>query len=648
MWTIHAPCQHVAWVKEVLSVSSSFGNDGGPFSSSQLIGRPDVYPAGGAFSKCWMPSEMFTHEFVEVRFDYPMQLRQIAVIESNHPGSIIELIGYDSANKPHVLFDREPQQIDLSSRLLQFFLPETNLITDHLRIRFNTAVVKGRIAIDAIAISDSKDPINWEQVVPKELAREFVVVSLGPPVNSPYNELNPILSPDGKEIYFSRANDPANSGAEKFEDVWTSSRDHHNEWTTPSRLSELINNAGPNFISTLVVNGDTSIFYLGNAYRRKRMVGGVSYVVKTGDQWKAPTNLKIADFQNFSKTGNFNFSDDQDVILMSIKNEESLGGNDLFVSLRTKGLNYAAPLHLGAVVNTAGEEYTPFLLSDKRTLYFASDRTDGVGGLDLYVTSRLDDSWTNWSKPENLGDALNSPQDDFNFYTNGHDALFVRGNSENTEIFSIDSLRRVTPVRYQIVTGKLMNGNQPIKGTVQIYDDQNQLLDIIATDDGGSFRIALEENHHFTLHGETEGAKAESVAIVADHRQRSDIVLKVARRVDVHLQHILFVTDSYQIDEEFDSLLLAVVHQANTDGSAVAIYAHADDTGSDEYNMKLSQKRADAVKRRLEMLGLSDNRIRTYAFGEHKPLVDNKTMTGRALNRRVELKLFDIEKGDDR
>ena len=92
---------------------------------------------------------------------------------------------------------------------------------------------------------------------------------------------------------------------------------------------------------------------------------------------------------------------------------ESLGEEDLYVILKdSAGDGWKPPIHLGSTINTSGFEIAPFLSDDTKTIYFSSNSHKGLGDADIYSSQRLYNSWTVWTKPENLGENINSPQFD--------------------------------------------------------------------------------------------------------------------------------------------------------------------------------------------------------------------------------------------
>lgn len=265
-------------------------------------------------------------------------------------------------------------------------------------------------------------------------------VELQNAINSPYDDIKPRLTPDGNRLYFSRNFHPANSnGVNDPEDIWYADFDEQsNQWSEPIHMTGVLNNAGPNFVNNVSPSGDTII--LGNQYLKKgRMKAGLSYSVNVNGVWSVPQAINIVNDYNMSAHANAFVSLKNGIIIKSVERAESLGQRDLFVSF-WDGEKATEPVNMGAVINTELEESSPFLAADNKTLYFASKGHSGYGGYDIFVTRRLDDSWTNWTTPENLGPAVNTAMDDEFFSTTscGSYAVFSRQvNVHNNDLYRV-------------------------------------------------------------------------------------------------------------------------------------------------------------------------------------------------------------------
>lgn len=280
-------------------------------------------------------------------------------------------------------------------------------------------------------------------------------VELQNAINSPYDDIKPRLAPDGKRMYFSRTFHPGNiNGVMDPEDIWYSDFDENsNTWSEPIHLAGFLNNAGPNYINNISPTGDTLI--LGNQYLKKgKMRAGLSYSVNVNGEWSMPTPIDIENDYNISHHSNSFVSLRNGVIIRAVQRTETEGGRDLYVSF-WNGEKATEPVNMGTVINSEFEESSPFLAPDNKTMYFASKGHSGHGGYDIFMTKRLDDSWINWSTPENLGPAVNGPMDDefFSITNCGKYAIFSKQvNVHNTDLFRI-SLGELF--------GKTMKNNSP-------------------------------------------------------------------------------------------------------------------------------------------------------------------------------------------
>lgn len=235
-------------------------------------------------------------------------------------------------------------------------------------------------------------------------------VSLGPSVNSPGPEGMPLISPDGRTLYFYRDKSAENIGSSETTDIWSSTLSPDGTWGPAVNLGKPVNNAGNNFPCSITPDGN--ILVVGNVYNRDgTMTSGVSWSRRTPTGWSFPVKLSITGYKNISRGNSFYLCNDGKTLLLSIQDPgDTFGGRDLYVSFLVGDRKWTRPRNLGSGVNTPKSELTPFLASDGVSLYFASDGLPGgYGGCDIWVSRKLDGTWTNWSVPENLGPEINTP-----------------------------------------------------------------------------------------------------------------------------------------------------------------------------------------------------------------------------------------------
>ncbi len=269
--------------------------------------------------------------------------------------------------------------------------------------------------VPAMTQSDSpaSSPIN----IAPNINKMVIPFSLGDNVNSNYVEAGPLGSSSGKRLYFSRYGHPSNIGGVEDIDIWYSEfNDSTQLWNEAVNIGAPLNNKGPNFVCEVGWTDDTLM--LANRYKKiGGVIAGVSVSVRKGNSWGFPKPIQVKNDYNMAENVGYDLSSYRNVLVISEQKADSYGKTDLYVSFRdrrSKGKTTES-FNLGPVINSTGSERSPFLTDDTKTIYFASEGHSGYGGLDIFRSHRLDDTWTNWSKPENLGPEINTPYDDRNF-----------------------------------------------------------------------------------------------------------------------------------------------------------------------------------------------------------------------------------------
>ncbi len=242
----------------------------------------------------------------------------------------------------------------------------------------------------------------------------YKVENLGNKINSRHIESGPRISPDGKSLYFFRVNHPKNYSHTR--DIWVS---HYNEadssWQEAEHLKFPLNNYGDNSVHSISPDGKTLLLH--NVYMKNGLSkNGVSFSQYDAKKkkWGFPEKIKIKGYRNDS-TCSFYLCNDMKTMVLAIHGKDSYGGQDLYVSFKNEKDKWSKPLNMGAKLNTAKAEATAFMSPDGLTLYYSSNGLKGLGGFDIYKTTRLDSTWTNWSKPVNMGAPWNTVDDEFYF-----------------------------------------------------------------------------------------------------------------------------------------------------------------------------------------------------------------------------------------
>ncbi len=671
-FTIDSAAQTVQWASKVIGFSTELTPV--QYSAQQILGKPNVLPATGQNPNAWTPDRPKRKEFIKVGFTTPMQIQQIAIAESNNPSALFKVTAYDETGKEHVIQTLNPQVIPLKGRMRNVFVEKTAFKVAAVRLDFDGAALPDYFSIDAVAITDSKLPIAAIINIPELMAKGLISDRLDNNVNSEFNDLNGILSPDGKTLYFSRRNHPGNiGGVNDKEDIWYSTLDNNGKWKLAQNMGPKFNNEYPNFINAITSvtpDGKSAIMVLGNQYidGGKKMLAGMSISNNVNGEWTTPKSVKIENDYNYNEKSHYFLSNTRRALLMSIEREDSYGDRDLYVSFPKNDSVWTEPLNLGKTINTATEEASPFLAADDKTIYFSSKGFSGYGGSDIYRSVRLDDTWTKWSDPENLGSEVNSKFDDlfFNIPASSEYAYFSKGVADNNvDIFRLKLPVFMLPDPVVLVKGKLVDSKtgKPI-GSKIIYEDLatgKEVGSVQSNPETGEYEILLpvgkqygvraEAKDHLSTNQNLDLRKIAYGPINQDLKLApSEVptpvevaqieVTPITENAVIPLNNIFFNFDNAMLRKEsFPELNRIVALMTEHKTMQVEIAGHTDTAGPNAYNLKLSEKRATSVTNYLLEKGVVKERILTTFFGETKPVDTTNTKVGNRKNRRVEFKI---------
>ncbi len=405
--------QEVQWAKEVVFSTNSPETKAGV---EQILGMPDAQPYGKPNENSFRLSGKNSFTRVMVSFGEPLPARQLFIFENYLPGRVHKVVAYDTLNTKHLLYEGG-FKVNKPYRILKIRMKDHAIAIHKLEISTLAVYEEGMAEIDAIAISSSDDPGLAEQleeaygIHKQELFPDFQEniaqkTNLGAAINSRQTELKPIVSNDGNTLFFSRQNHPENIGSIRDEqDIYFSSKTN-GEWAKAQNLGTPVNNQYPNGMVALTPNGMG--MYVINEYPSDGSYKkGLSYSHYQNDKWTGPIPVTIKGLYNFSDFVDYSLSANQDAMVLAMKRIDSKGGMDLYVSFPEGEHSWSIPKNMGKTINSGLDDFAPFLAADGRTLYFSSYGHDGYGEADIFISRRLDQSWQNWTIPENLGPKIN-------------------------------------------------------------------------------------------------------------------------------------------------------------------------------------------------------------------------------------------------
>lgn len=510
------------------------------------------------------------------------------------------------------------------------------------------------------------------------------VENLGEMVNSEYAEIAPVISPDGKTIYFVRLAHPQNTnGAKESGDIWFSEfNSATNKWSRARRMPSPLNRSpdGYNQLYSITPDGN-SILIKGAFLNGRYETRGVSMSLRKSGGWSAPQKLNIIDYEKISK-GEFDaafLSNDGKTLLLSFSKKKKSIVDDIYVSFKQKNDTWSRPESIGKDVNTEDfTETTPFLASDGVTLYFSSNRTGGAGSNDIYMAKRLDRTWKKWSKPVNLGPEINTKgYDGYYSVVAGAEYAYLMsygtGNLGKSDIVRIalpkpppidtttkkpeviaETKAAAAPDPVVMLSGKVSNSisgkaidSKIVYGTLP---DGEEVGSALSSPVSGEFKIVLPYGKNFWIRAEAPGYIAEEINIdlmdstaIGKGKNSKEIVGRILKLVPieegsiVRLNNIFFESSKSLLrPESIPELKRMVLTMTQNSTMRIELGGHTDNLGSDLPNLKLSQERADVVRDYLVSQGIQLDRIQSRGYGETRPVATNLTAAGRQENRRVE------------
>jgi len=479
--------------------------------------------------------------------------------------------------------------------------------------------------------------------------------NLGKNINSKNSEYVPVISQDDKTLYLFVYGDKNNIGEG---DIWYSNKNNNSEWGKRKNIGKPLNNEASNFV--ISVSPDNNTLFLSRRYKKKGNTiidagKGFSLTHRIKNGWSKPVNVNIKDFKNKSKYGEFCMSADQKTLLHAIQMKDSYGDQDLYVSFKLSNNEWTKPKNLGKNINTKGAENAPFLASDGVTLYFSTNGRPGYGANDIFLTRRLDNTWTNWSEPENLGPSINSSKVDsyFTIPASGKYAYLVSEENSHgkADIWRIKLDEVLKPRPVILVYGKVLNSEtkKPIDASItyRMLETNEEVGIAISNPNTGDYKIILPAGSIYSFMANKNQFITVSENInLKENKQYKEIernlyLTPIKIGATVHLNNLFFITGKSEINKWSQPELTRLINLLKQHQKMqIEISGHTDNIGSNKINNKLSLERANAVKKYLINNGISEKQLITKGYGKSKPYVSNKTAAGRKKNRRVDFTIL--------
>ncbi|WP_044208882.1 OmpA family protein [Flammeovirga sp. OC4] len=633
--------QTIFWADTVFHYSTQYSDVA--FGATQALGKPNVPNSIQKNPLAWLSDEDESAE-ITVGFGLPIpNVNQIIIAESFYHNAIQEVTIIDANNIESIVYDQVPSYVKDGGSISNLFIKKNTAGIKAIRIRLQAKSSIRQCGIDAVGVSTSSKSIAILPEVSQLIAPTVMTHQLNNTLNTDYDEFTPTLDIRGQKLLFTRS---INGKPLLYE----ASLDSQNVWnaqpvqidSSTNVLQQYITAISPDGITALsVIDGSGSEFHL-------------STLELSDSTWIEQEQIIIPNFQLLKQKSDFFLSNSRKVMLMSLTDHRSENESNIYVSFKDKEGRWSAPQNLGNTINTLGKETSPFLSSDEKTLYFASTGHGGFGGSDLFAVRRLDDTWTNWSSPENLGSLINTKSDETDLCVpiTGDIGFFSRRNTKgNFDIYSVKLPILLPPEPVAVISGKVMNkDNQSPLNAKIVYTDletQKEVGTVYSNATTGTYYITLPLGKSYSFLAQSTGFLSQSEHIdLGDqkdqvHAIQNLLLVPLEETATLVLKNIFYKTNSSYLEKTSHDELDRIVEllRSETTIEKVTITGYTDDQGKESYNQWLSEKRAQTVKNYLVKKGIAASRLIVEGKGENEPIDSNETEEGRKQNRRVEFKI---------
>ena len=497
---------------------------------------------------------------------------------------------------------------------------------------------------------------------------DFNPINLGSSINSELPEYFPSITADDSTFLFTRRVNDLSAPGGRQEEIFVSKKTPNNHWSNSSLVSNAINSKYNEGAPTFSPDGQYIIFvgcetgakgdYEYGDDRKGYGSCDLFYSQNNWTNWSKPVNLGSKINSKHWETQPSFSSDGKTLYFIRgmtyDRQRRNPDNQDIYVTTITEDGQWSKPEKLPPNINSPHREESVQIHPDGKTLYFSSNGHPGMGGMDLYMSRKLDDN--TWSDPINLGYPLNTYKNDISILISpkgdkGYFSSDREGGYGDLDLYSFNVDKKFKPLPITFIKGKIIDAESklPLFAFFQLTDLKkgNIISQMQSKLENGEFLITVPKNIDFALHAEKEGYMFYSRNIYRDNLSLSKdgfliIELEKVKPGTFILENIFFEKSKSSLKKsslvELNKVLKLM--QINPD-LKIQISGHTDSDGDDDFNLELSINRAKSVVNWLIENNIDQNRLSFKGYGETRPIEENNSIANKAKNRRTELTIIE-------
>ena len=478
----------------------------------------------------------------------------------------------------------------------------------------------------------------------------------GPLVNTPYNNFNPVTTPDEKEMYY--------MSELKFYDAFLNSHWSNGLWTEGKNLTSTIKSDGNYYVTGISSDGKTLLFHSYSMFSGEDVYQSVIRDGKWTEPVKMDTTINTGYIENHAS-----LSPDGNVLYFTSSKPGGYGGLDIYSSRKDKNGHWSEPVNLGPSVNTPYDDITPFVSPDGTRLFFSSAGHDNMGGFDLFTAQK--DSSGKWSDPVNLGYPVNNTGDNDYFFpvndTTGYLYAYRDDSYGQTDIYRVtiqDVLKKgIVPLTVTVLQKNISGVAEQALLFIININSRDTIQPENTRENMYFFRVP---EGNYILHAKADNFKSSEQKLTVSQTGDNDILItlkpqrkyvseftgRIIQEADSSVSTliklpgiILFPFDHSELTENALNKLDSIINiMQKYPALNITLIGKTDNWGPAVYNQYLSKQRAQTVSNYIKQNGIDPKRITVKATGEENPLARNQqsngkdNIEGRKWNRSVLIK----------